>query len=596
MKSQTQSNKEIARLLRDVAAAYLLRNEIRFKIIAYEKAADTIEQMNRELKDIWKEGKMKGIPGIGPTITTHLEELFKTGQSEHFNSIIWSMPEAIYPLMRVPSIGPKKAFKLVKELKIKKADKAVDTLLKLALDGKIETIEGFGAKSQDEIIKAIQLYKQSDRKSERMPLPYAKELAKQIIAYMKQLEYINHIDAMGSMRRSVSTIGDIDIALSCPEEKTEEVIKHLTAYPLKVDVDNAGAKKASIIVSPNIRIDLRVQEEKSYGSMLQYFTGSKAHNVKLREYALRKGLSLSEWGIKETDTGKLHEFENEETFYAYLDLPLIPPEIREGTNEIDIARKDKLPELVTLKDIKGDLHTHSSYDLKPSHDFGENTYEEMAEKAVSLGYHYIGFSDHNPNTSNNTSVDIINIMKKRREYIDHIFRSKKYDHIKTFVSLECDIMPSGELALPDEAIEYVDYLVVSIHSSFRQDRKTMTDRVLKALSKPKVKIFGHPTGRLLGKREGIELDWDKIFALVKEKNIAFEVNSWPERLDLPDTLVREAVEQGIKLVINTDAHAVSQMDGMEYGVAVARRGWASKHDIMNTLPYSEFKKWILERR
>jgi DNA polymerase (family 10) len=187
-------------------------------------------------------------------------------------------------------------------------------------------------------------------------------------------------------------------------------------------------------------------------------------------------------------------------------------------------------------------------------------------------------------------------MKKRRQDIDHIFRSKKYDHIKTFVSLECDIMPSGELALPDDAIEYVDYLVVSIHSSFRQDRKTMTDRVLKALSKPKVKIFGHPTGRLLGKREGIELDWDKIFVLVKEKNIAFEVNSWPERLDLPDILVREAVEQGIKLVINTDAHAVSQMDGMEYGVAVARRGWASKHDIMNTLPYNEFKKWILERR
>ncbi len=596
MNSQTQSNKDIARLLRDVAAAYLLRNEIRFKIIAYEKAADAIEQMNRELKDIWKEGKMKGIPGIGPTITTHLEELFKTGKSDHFNSIIWSMPEAIYPLMRVPSIGPKKAFKLVKELNIEKADSAIDTLLKHALDGKIETIEGFGAKSQDEIIKAIQLYKQSDRKTERMPLPYAKELANQIMTYMKKLDYITHIDSMGSMRRSVSTIGDIDIALSCPEEKTEEVIKHFTSYPLKVDVDNAGAKKASIIVSPNIRVDLRVQEAKSYGSMLQYFTGSKAHNVKLREYALRKKLSLSEWGIKETDTGKLHEFKNEKDFYAFLDLPLIPPEIREGTNEIDIARKDKLPTLVTLKDIKGDLHTHSSYDLKPSHDFGENTYQEMAEKAASLGYEYIGFSDHNPNTGNNTSVEIIDIMKKRKEDIDHIFRSNKFDHIKTFISLECDIMPSGELALPDEALEYVDYLVVSVHSSFRQDRKTMTDRVLKALNKPKVKIFGHPTARLLGKREGIELDWDNIFACVKERNIAFEINSAPERLDLPDTLIREALEHGIRFVINTDAHATSHMDGMEYGISVARRGWASKHDIMNTLPYSEFKKWILERR
>ena len=285
--------------------------------------------------------------------------------------------------------------------------------------------------------------------------------------------------------------------------------------------------------------------------------------------------------------GRSRIFKTEEEFYHFLGLQYPPPEIREGTNEIELAAKKKLPKLVETTDIKGEFHVHSNYPIEPSHDLGQNTLVELAKKAKSLGYEYIGISDHNPSQINHTHEQIVEIMKKRNE----IFKKTK-TVIPFFVSCEVDIPPADGIALPDDALEYVDMIIVSIHSSFRQDKKTMTKRILRALSYPKVKIFGHPTGRMLPRREEIEADWPVIFEECQKRNIALEINCWPARLDLPDSLVRQAKDMGCKFAINTDAHRKEEMNNMFYGVSVARRGWLEKSDIINTGTYSQVKNWI----
>lgn len=592
-KSKTLSNKEIAHLLRSVAASYTLSGENRFKIIAYQNAAGAVEHMTRELKDIWDDGDLKGIPGLGPSISSHLEELFKTGRSKHFIKVLKKFPLSVYRLMLVPSIGVKTAYRLVKEFHFHDPDTVLKDVKSVALKKKIRNLPTFGEKSEKEILRAITLFEESSHVGQRMPLPYAYEKAEAVIAHLKKQPQVERIDMLGSLRRMVATIGDIDIAVVGESKGGSGIVNHFTSFKGTVSIDNAGEKKASIIVSPNIRVDLRVQDKRSYGSMLQYFTGSKTHNIKLREYAMRKGLSLSEYGIKNVKTGKTVEFASEEALYSYLDLQYIPPELREGTDEVALAQKKRLPSLVRIDDLKGDLHVHSSYDLKPSHDFGANTYPEILQAATKKGYAYVGLSDHNPRQSGLTAGEIVKIMKKRKYYIDKLFSNKNNNQSKYFIGLETDILPDGALALPPEAGDYVDYLIVSVHSSFSQPSSVMTKRILKALSFPKVKILGHPTGRLLNKRSAIDVDWETIFKECKKRSVALEINSWPERLDLPDVLVRQARSFGLKFVIDTDAHAVSQMENLKYGVSVARRGWCTRDDILNTTSYNEFKEWLL---
>ena len=612
-KTNKFSNKEISRILRWIAAVYLLTNVNRFRIIAYEKAADTIEQLTREVKDIWQDGRLADVPGIGASIGAHLDEYFKTGKSKHFDSVLNKIPKTVFILMDIPTIGPKKAYKLVKGLNLINPKTVIADLERACYAKKVAKLDSFAEKSQADILEAIKLYRQKINKTERMPLPYAFALAKEIIEYLKKHELVKRVDALGSLRRMVATIGDIDIAIqvkspnfatsfakaskvkkaSMGKEKLKvqsykEIINYFLSYPKKIKVDNAGEKKASLIVHPNIRVDLRVQDEKSYGSMLQYFSGNKAHNIKLREYALKKGLSLSEYGIK--NIKKISEFSNEEKLYNFLGLQFIPPEIREGTDEIEVAANKKIPKLVEVKEIKGDLHIHSSYDLQPSHDLGNNSYREILAYAERVGYQYIGFADHNPKITDLNEAEIIEIMKARKSEINKI--RNQQSQVKCFIGLEVDILSDGRIALPKEAIDYVDYLIVSVHSVFGQDMKSMTERVLKALKYPKVKILGHPTGRLLSKREGYELDWQKIFSYCSRHNIALEINSWPERLDLPDLLVREGLNYGVKFIINTDAHSNPQMDGIFYGVSVARRVWCEENDIINTLIFEKFQKWL----
>ena len=593
MKSFT--NEEIARLLRQVAASYTIQNEAkyRFQILAYQKAADSIESATTEIKDLLQDNALDRLDGVGTSIKGHITELFKKGHVEYFDSILEGVSPAVFPLLDVPSFGPKKAFKIVSAFGLNNPKTVVKDVYSLAKEGKIAPLDSFGDKSQSDIIRAIDEYKLGKTKSSRMILAIAMEISENMLAYLKKNKNVLEAYTLGSLRRMKSTTGDIDIAVS--SNNPNAVLDHFNAYPYKDRIIERGDITSSIILSGNKQIDLMVLKPEMMGSLLQHFTGSKEHNVHLREYALKKGYSLSEKGIKMKD-GTLKTFDNEKNFYNFLGLEFVPPELRENQGEIEAALRQAqgehpgLPKLVELKDIRGDFHVHSNYPIEPSHDLGQNSMQEMIDRAKELKYEYIGFSEHNPSVGNHSNEQILSILTKRKEKIEQLKESNKSIHIINL--LEVDILANGRLALSDEALEMTDMVIVSIHSSFRTPKKEMTKRILSGLSHRKAKIFAHPSGRLINSRDPYEVDWAELFTFVKEHNKALEINSWPTRLDLSDTLVKEAKDMGIRFVIDTDSHATEHMDNMPFGIAVARRGWCEKKDIINTLPYKDLFDWI----
>ena len=587
------TNQEIAKILRNVAAAYTIRDEKKyfFQIIAYQKAYDAISHLPIEVKDALSDGEK--IPGIGQSIEANIKELLKTGRSKHFERILNHVPASMFSLLDVTTLGPKKAYKLVTALKLKNPETVVESLVKACQQNKIATIPTFGEKSQEDILMALEEYKLGKTKLNRMALPYAFELAKKVEEYLRKNPDVIKVFPLGSLRRMRDTIGDIDFAIATRNPK--KVIDYFVGYPGIERIIEKGLTSSSMLVSGGKQIDLLVQDEESFGALLQHFTGSKYHNVALREYALKNGHSLSEKGIKllKQKGQPMKTFKTEEEFYKFLGMDWIIPEMRENKGEIELALKHNLPNLVDVKDIKGDLHIHSSFEIEPSHDMGKNTMEEMLRYAHVLKYQYLAFSEHNPSITNHTKNQTYSILKRRKSKIEQLRESIK--NVQIINLLEVDILPSGELAIDDKALEYVDAAIVSIHSVFKTPRKEMTRRILKGLSHPKAKIFAHPSGRLINQREGYELDYDEIFSFCLKNNKAIEINAWPTRLDLTDQLVFEARKLGVKLVIDTDAHETYQMDNMLYGVSVARRGWCTPADILNTLPYDELYKWLTDK-
>lgn len=579
------TNLQIAELLRSIAASYQLKDEKanRFKIIAYQRAADAVEHASSELKDLWDDGKLNEVPGIGESIAAHLDELFRTGKSKHFSEVMRGLPPSMFDLMKVPGIGAKRAFRLAKELKIK----SVADLEKAAKSGKIEGLEGFGGESQAVILKSVEETKGRVR---RNLLPYAAQIAGNVMEWMMKDKNVKRVDPLGSLRRRASTVGDIDVA--CATNEPIEVLEHFTKYPDMQRIIEKGDRSSSIMVPGGIQVDLMVQPPDAYGALLQHFTGSKHHNIALREYAIKHNMSLSEYGIK--IKGKLEKLSTEEAFYRKLGMDYIPPELREDTGEIEAALNHKLPELLEEKDVKADLQIHSDFDIETSHDVGESSMEEIVRKANELKYEYIAFTEHNPSKSRHSSNKIIELLKKKKEIVDKlnysVVKSMKGSVKKVFNSLEIDILPDGSLPVPDGGFEYLDFALVSIHGSFRGPRAEMTRRVLRALEVPKVQIFAHPTARKLNEREGVELNWPEIFEFCRKNNKWIEINSDPARLDLPDVLVREAVKAGVKMTLGTDAHHKDGMNNMVFGVSVARRGWATRSDIMNTRSLTEFER------
>jgi DNA polymerase (family X) len=587
------TNAEIARLLNQVAAAYSIEDEkkFRFQILAYKKAADAIASTPSEIKELLNEGKLEDLPGVGPSIRAHIQELLKSGSVKHFNQVLGRIPASVFPLLDVPGFGPKKAYRLVSEFDLKNPKTVIQDLVKAAKSGKIAPLPGFGEKSEKDILRSFEEFRLGKGKTTRMVLPYASELAKKIIAYLKKSKDVKEAHPLGSLRRRRSTIGDIDIAVATNNPKA--VLEYFANYPHTERVIEKGTRTAAILTSGGRQVDLMVEEPRGFGALLQHFTGSKDHNVHLREIALSKGYSLSDYGMKKKNdtSSKYVQYSTEEKLYEALGMDWIPPEMRENTGEIELAMKHSLPKLVEISDIKGDFHIHSSYPIEPSHDMGLDDMEDMLKNAIKLGYTYLGFSEHNPSISKHTHDQTYKILEKRNKHIE-LLRKKYAAKIGLFSLMETDILPDGKLALDDKSLSLLDGTIVSIHSNFLTDREKMTERVLKGLSHPKAKILAHPTGRLLNQRSGYDLDWGKLFAFCLENYKAIEINAWPQRLDLPDNLVREAIRKGIKLVIDTDSHATDQMTLMEYGVSVARRGFATPSDIINTFDYNQVKEFF----
>jgi len=576
------SNKEIAKLLRDIAAAYSVKGGNHFKIIAYSQAADSVEHATSELKDIWEDGQLDTVPALGKNIQMYLGELFTNGSVKHFDDIKKGLPPAMFSFLNITGMGPKNAYKLASLLHLKN----IDDLEKAAKLGKIRMLPSFGEKSEKEILKAIQEFKKTT--VTRYPLPFAYSIAERVIAHMKTLDACQQVESLGSLRRMVATVGDIDIAVA--SNKPKDVINHFNKFREIARVLSSGEIASSILLQNGMQVDLKIQPPEAFGALLQHFTGSKYHNIKLREFALKSGKSLSEYGIRYKK--KLHTFWDEKSLYNFLSLDYIEPELREDTGEIEAAHEHLLPKLINTNDIKGDLHIHSNYPVEPSHDFGKNNFETLIKRAKELKYQYMGLSDHSPSVSNHSSEQIIGLIEKRTIKIEQLKSS--YNNIRILNLLEIDILTNGNLSVPEKGLSLLDGAIAGIHSSHTQSKTTITRRLLNAINSKKVKIISHPTGRLLLKRESYDADWGEVFKACARTNTFLEINAWPDRLDLPDNLIKEAVKKKVKMIINTDSHEISQMNLMTYGVSMARRGWAQKEDILNTLSYGKIKNIILK--
>lgn len=580
------SNQEIAKLLREISAVYSLKKKSIFEIRAYENAADSIEHSTTEIKDLWEEGKLDDIPGLGKSLQGYLDELFKTGQVAHFESVKENYSQVFFDLLDIPGVGPKTAQEIEKL-----GVKSLDDLKGQIHSGKLVQ-KGFSSKIAEKVLMGMEEHSGMDKS--RMLLPYATAQAEKILEYLKKSKEVLQVHPLGSLRRQVATIGDLDFSVS--SKNSDRVIEHFTKMPGIARVVEKGENKATVILSSGVQADLLVGSPESYGALLQHFTGSKAHNIKLRELAIKKRLSLSEYGVKKGS--RLQATGTEEEFYKLLGMAVPPPEIREDFGEIEAAQKHQLPDLVELKDIRGDLHTHSNYPFpNPSHGPGADSLEEIVKKAKEMGYEFIGISDHPPGHGRLSKEEMVKAIGKRTKVIQTLRRDLPADgqgnkSIRVLNGLEIDILPDGSLSVPDEALETLDYVIAGIHSVHRGGRDVITKRLMSALNNPHVDIISHPTNRLLNERDSSDADWEEIFKLTAKNHKILEIDGYPNRLDLRDDLVRQAKELGVKFVIDSDGHALEQMDNLKFGVGVARRGWAEKKDVVNTWPWTKFAKWF----
>lgn len=573
------SNAHIADLLHSVAAAKTLSKDNFFEIRAYNSAADAIEHSTAEVKDLWQEGKLGEIPGVGKSIQGYLDEYFKTGKVDNFEKILSRHPSSVYELIKIPGVGPATALTL--------AQKGIENLadLKKKIEDNSLVEGGIGQKTVEKISRGLS---EISGREKRMLLPYATAQAAKIVEYLKKDPNVLQADPLGSLRRKLATIGDLDFAAASKNPKA--TIEYFLKMPGIIEVQGKGENKAVVVLHSGLHVDLLVGEPESYGALLQHFTGGKNHNVKLRTYALKNGLSLNEEGVKEVKTGKIVTTKTEDEFYKLLKMQTPPPEIREDGGEIEAGLKHQLPNLVEFKDIKGDFHLHSNFPIDSSHDYGSGSLEEIIQQAIKLGYKYVGLSDHSPAMGTHTKEEIVSQIEKRTKVIQQL--QLKYNSIRVLNGLEIDIQSDGKLAIPDEALKMLDYSVVGIHSGHRTNKEAITRRIMAALENPYTTILAHPTGRLLNERDSYDADWEEIFKLASKNKKLMEINAFPNRLDLRDDLVRLAIKYGVKFSIDTDSHAIEQMSNMPFGVSVARRGWATKADIFNTWDWKDLEKWI----
>ena len=573
-------NKEIAAIFNRIADALEIKGESGFRVLAYRKAARVIEELPQPIEEIAAEKKLDDIPGVGKGIAQKIDEYLRTGRMNKLDEALAGIPEGLLELLNIPNLGGKTIHLAYKELGVKN----LEDLKKVIADGSLARLYGMGEKKVENIKKGIDIYEHAQ---ERIPIAEALTIVEAVIDYLKQSPGIKRISPAGSLRRMRETVGDIDILATGDDGAA--IIEYFTHYPGVTRVLAAGSTKGSILVeaeSGERQVDLRIVPEDSYGAALQYFTGSKAHNIKLRSLAKERGLKISEYGVfrgEEKIAGR-----TEEEVYEVLGLPFIPPEMREDRGEVELALEKKLPQIVDLVDIKGDLHVHSQWSD------GLLTLEELVEEAQALGYEYLAICDHSQSVRYANGLSPERLEKQIAE-IDRLNQSLK--GFQLLKGTEVDILADGSLDFPDELLEKLDFVVAAIHSGFR---KNVTERMIKAMHNPLVTTIAHPSGRLISKREGYEVDLDKVLAKAAQLGVAMELNAYYDRLDLNEFYLKKAQEIGVTITIGTDTHHWGGLKMMRFGVGVARRAWLVKEDILNCFSLEELKKrlqeWRKERR
>jgi DNA polymerase (family 10) len=564
-------NQQIAKIFNEIAELLELKGENVFRIRAYRRAAQNLDGLSKDVSTLSEE-ELTALPGIGKDLAGKVREYLATGKIAKHEDLKKDIPEGVLELLRVPGLGPKKAKQFYDTLKIKSVDE-LETAIRA---GKLKKLPGIQAKTEENILKGIELIK---RGTERRPLGRVLPLADDIVRRMKDAAPVDKIAVAGSIRRMKETVKDIDILTT--SKKPEALMDAFVKLPHVSRVLMHGPTKSSVVTEEGIQVDLRVVEEDSFGAALQYFTGSKQHNIRLREMAVKAGLKLNEYGVFKEPGEKKIGGKTEEEMYKALKLPWIPPELREDTGEIEAALAGTLPDLVTLEDIKGDLHVHTK-ESDGSHDL-----DTVVQAARKKGYDYIAITDHTKGLGVAHGLD----EKRLREQIRLIDEANtKLSGFKILKGTEVDIRADGRLDLPDEALAGLDIVVASIHSGFKQPQQQITQRLLAAIRNSCVSVIAHPTGRLIGERDAYAVDMEAVLKEAAKYGVAMEVNAYPLRLDLNDLHIKMAKEYGVPLVICTDTHVTTQYDFMSYGVSVARRGWVEKKDVLNTLPYEQLMK------
>jgi DNA polymerase (family 10) len=563
-------NKEIAKIFNEIAE-YLEMEGVQFKPYAYQKVALTLETLKDNVEDLYKTGglkALKSIPGVGDSMARKIEEYLNSGRIEYYEEFKRKMPINLDEIVAVEGVGPKKAKVLFEKLGVKN----LEELEAAAQAHKIAPLFGFGEKTEKNILQALGFLKGSQG---RFLLGEILPIAHQVLEQLAGLPEVARADVAGSVRRRKETIGDVDFLVI--STNPTRVMDWFVSRPGVVKVWGQGTTKSSVRLKEGFDMDIRVIAPESYGAALQYFTGSKDHNIALRKIAIDQGYKLSEYGLFQGE--KLIAADTEAAVYKKLGMPWIPPEIRENRGEIDAARAGKLPQLIGYDDIKGDLHVHSNWDG------GANPIDEIAAAAMARGYEYIGISDHTKFLKIEHGLDEDQLRARNRE-IDGINArlAKEGKNFRVLKGCEANIMADGSIDINDAALAELDYVIAGIHSHFRQPREEMTRRILTAMHNPHVDIIAHPTGRILKRREEYEVAIDDLLKAAQETGTVLEINSYPERLDLGDVNIFAAKQAGIKMVINTDSHNLSQLHLIDFGLSQARRGWAEKKDIINAWP------------
>lgn len=569
-------NREIAKIFYKMADILEFKGDMPFRINSYRHAARVIEDMTEDIAQVAAEKKLQDIEGIGDGLAKKIDEYLATGKMTKYEEIRKDVPDELMTLLTVSGLGPKTVALLHQELGVRN----VDDLEQAVREGKIRKLPGMGEKKEENILRGVRLYRSAH---ERLPLGVALPLVDRIIAELKRDKSITRIDPAGSLRRMQETIGDIDI-LACGDDG-KKIIGKFTRLPFVKEVLACGDTKGSVIVDEeNLQVDLRVVDRDCYGAALQYFTGSKEHNVRLREYAKERGYKLSEYGIFKGEK-KLGGRE-EDQMYEKLGLAYIPPVLRQDRGEIEAAQAGKLPDLVQLKDIRGDLHVHSNWSD------GASSIEEIAEEAQKRGYEFVAICDHSQSLRVGHGLSIDAVCKKREEIR---MVQARYPKLKILFGSEVDIKSDGTIDYPDEVLEEFDVVVAAIHSGFKEEEARITARILSAVENPHVDIIAHPTGRLISSREPYNVDLETVFKAAARTGTLMEINSYYDRLDLNDVCVRRAKELGVRFALGTDSHHKEQLWTMRLGVSVAQRAWLEKEDIINCLPFGKMTDFFAKR-